>query len=64
MKRLLAFIILLLSFGITFNTNANSSSTGKGELLLSDKTINYFLSYLRNKKPYLFLIAPLPSLKR
>ena len=61
MKRLLAFIILVLSFGITFNTKANSSSTGKGELLLTDKTIDYFLQYIKDKKPYLFLIAPLPS---
>ena len=60
MKRLLAYLLIFTSLLVI--TNVNAKSYGEGEVQLSKRTIENFISYIRGKgakKPLSFqLIRP------
>ena len=57
MKRLLAYLIIVFGFGLTFNVNA-ASKIGKGDIILSEKTTKEFLKFLRNEYAVSFVVTP------
>ena len=59
MKRLLAYLFIVLGFGLVFSVNANSKIIGEGNFKI-DRLINYFHKYIKgkgNKKPGTFVVA-------
>ena len=57
MKRLLAYLIVVLGLGLTVNAYAKP---GKGEIKLEPWAVEYFIKYIRgnhSKSPELFIIS-------
>jgi hypothetical protein len=56
MKRLLAYLFIVLGLGLMFNVNAHSK-VGKGDLNINDQTLDYLIKYLRNEFSTSFVIS-------
>ena len=56
MKRLLAYLFIVLGLGLTFSVNAYSK-IGKGNLYINDQTLNNLIEYLRNEFTTSFVIS-------
>ena len=48
MKRILAYMVIVLGLGLTFNVNAKTY--GEGEVQLSKQSVEHFIKYIRGKK--------------
>ena len=61
MKRLLAylFIVLGLGLGLAFNANVYAASKiGKGDINLDESVIENFIKFLRNEYAVSFVVTP------
>ena len=56
MKRLLAYLFIVLGLGLIFNVNAYSK-IGKGDLNINNQTLDYLIKYLRNEFSTSFVIS-------
>jgi len=56
MKRLLAYLFIVLGLGLVFSANAYSK-IGKGDLNINNQTLNYLIEYLRNEFSTSFVIS-------
>ena len=56
MKRFLNYCFLVLFFKLAFSASAYSK-IGKGELNISDQTLDYFIQFLRNEFSNSFIIS-------
>ena len=60
MKRLLAYLFIVLGLGLVFSVNAKSKNIGEGDFDMDDSTVWYFLEYIKGKKngqPIAFLVS-------
>ena len=60
MKRLLAYLFIILGLGLMVNVNANSRVIGEGNFKMDDWLVNYFHKYIKGKgrkTPGNFLVA-------
>ena len=59
MKRLLAYLFIVLGLGLTFGVSGNAASKiGKGDIQLDKRVVENFIKFLRNEYAVSFVVTP------